>query len=136
MATSMVLDAIEQSIWTRQQEGVLDLKDVVHQTDRGSQYTSIRFSERLAQAGIQPSVGAVGDRMTTPRWSRVGPGCRSSCSTPANGPRPWSWLLRWPITSTTSTTSNAVTATSVTSALQSSKRSGRQPIHSLDLHTH
>jgi putative transposase len=60
MATSMVLDAIEQAIWTRQQEGVLDLKDVVHHTDRGSQYTSIRFSERLAEAGIQPSVGAVG----------------------------------------------------------------------------
>ena len=37
MATSMVLDAIEQAIWTRRQEGVLDLKDVVHQTDRGSQ---------------------------------------------------------------------------------------------------
>jgi putative transposase len=60
MATSMVLDAIEQAIWTRQQEGVMDLKDVVHHTDRGSQYTSIRFTERLAQAGIQPSVGAVG----------------------------------------------------------------------------
>jgi putative transposase len=60
MATSMVLDAIEQAIWTRQQEGVLDLKDVVHHTDRGSQYTSIRFSERLAEAGIQPSIGAVG----------------------------------------------------------------------------
>ena len=60
MATSMVLDGIEQAIWTRQQEGVLDLKDVVHHSDRGSQYTSIRFSERLAEAGIQPSVGAVG----------------------------------------------------------------------------
>jgi putative transposase len=60
MATSMVLDAIEQAIWTRQQEGVLDLKEVVHHTDRGSQYTSIRFTERLAEAGIQPSVGAVG----------------------------------------------------------------------------
>ena len=60
MATSMVLDAIEQAIWTRQHEGVLDLKDVVHHTDRGSQYTSIRFTERLAEAGIQPSVGAVG----------------------------------------------------------------------------
>jgi putative transposase len=59
MATSMVLDAIEQAIWTRQQEGVLDLKDVVHHTDRGS-YTSIRFTERLAEAGIQPSVGAIG----------------------------------------------------------------------------
>ena len=60
MATSMVLDSIEQAIWTRQREGVFDLKDVVHHTDRGSQYTSIRFTERLAEAGIQPSVGAVG----------------------------------------------------------------------------
>lgn len=60
MATSMVLDAIEQAIWTRHQEGVSDFKDVVHHTDRGSQYTSIRFTERLAEAGIQPSVGAVG----------------------------------------------------------------------------
>ena len=60
MATSMVLDAIEQAIWSRQREGVLDLKDVVHHTDRGSQYTSIRFTERLAETGIQPSVGAVG----------------------------------------------------------------------------
>jgi putative transposase len=60
MATTMVLDSIEQAIWTRGQEGVLDLKDVVHHTDRGSQYTSIRFTERLAEAGIQPSVGAVG----------------------------------------------------------------------------
>ena len=55
-----MLESIEQAIWTRQQEGILDLKDVVHHTDRGSQYTSIRFSERLAEAGIQPSVGAVG----------------------------------------------------------------------------
>lgn len=60
MNTAMVLDSIEQAIWTRQQEGIFDLKDVVHHTDRGSQYTSIRFTERLAQAGIQPSVGAVG----------------------------------------------------------------------------
>jgi putative transposase len=60
MATSMLLDSIEQAIWTRQREGVFDLKDVVHHTDRGSQYTSIRFTERLSEAGIQPSVGAVG----------------------------------------------------------------------------
>jgi putative transposase len=60
MSTTMVLDSIEQAIWTRQREGVFDLKGVVHHTDRGSQYTSIRFTERLAEAGIQPSVGAVG----------------------------------------------------------------------------
>jgi putative transposase len=60
MATSIVLDAIEHAIWTRQQDGIFDLKDVIHHTDRGSQYTSIRFTERLAEAGIQPSVGAAG----------------------------------------------------------------------------
>lgn len=60
MATTMVLDSIEQAIWTRTQEGVLELNEVVHHSDRGSQYTSIRFTERLAGAGIQPSVGAVG----------------------------------------------------------------------------
>jgi putative transposase len=60
MATSIVLDSIDHAIWIRQQDGVSDLNDVVHHTDRGSQYTSIRFTERLAEAGIQPSVGAVG----------------------------------------------------------------------------
>ena len=60
MNTTMVLDSIEQAIWTRQREGICDLKDVIHHTDRGSQYTSIRFTERLAEAGIQPSVGAAG----------------------------------------------------------------------------
>ncbi|BBY36833.1 putative transposase for insertion sequence element IS986/IS6110 [Mycobacterium mantenii] len=60
MTTATVLDSIEQAIWTRQREGIFDLKDVVHHTDRGSQYTSIRFTERLTEAGIQPSVGAVG----------------------------------------------------------------------------
>ena len=74
MATSRVLDAIEQAIWTRQQEGVMDLKDVVHHTDRGAQYTSIRFTERLAEAGIQPSVGAVGSSCDT-RWPRLSTGC-------------------------------------------------------------
>jgi putative transposase len=60
MNTTMVLDSIEQAIWIRRREGIFDLKDVVHHTDRGSQYTSIRFTERLTEAGIQPSVGAAG----------------------------------------------------------------------------
>jgi len=60
MATTMVLGSIEQSIWTRTREGVLALTAVVHHSDRCSQYTSIRFTERLAEAGIQPPVGAVG----------------------------------------------------------------------------
>jgi putative transposase len=60
MSTQLVLDALEQAIWTRQRTGV-DLESVVAHSDRGSQYTSLKYGERLAEAGIRPSVGSVGD---------------------------------------------------------------------------
>jgi len=60
MSTQLVLDAFEQAVWTRQRTGS-DLSSVVAHTDRGSQYTSIRYTERLAQAGIAASVGTTGD---------------------------------------------------------------------------
>ena len=58
MQTDFVLDALEQALYARQpghDEGL------IHHSDRGSQYLSIRYSERLAQAGIEPSVGSKGD---------------------------------------------------------------------------
>jgi putative transposase len=61
MRTSLVLDALEQAVWTRRRDGVSDLSGLVHHNDAGSQYTSIAFSERLAEVGIDPSVGSVGD---------------------------------------------------------------------------
>ena len=61
MKTSLVLDALEQAVWTRDRDGVADLSGLVHHNDAGSQYTSIAFTERLAEAGIDPSVGSVGD---------------------------------------------------------------------------
>ena len=61
MTTGTVLDALEQAIWTRQREGHADLSGLVHHSDRGSQYSSLRFGERLVEAGIAPSVGSVGD---------------------------------------------------------------------------
>jgi putative transposase len=60
MTTAIVLDALEQAIWTRTRTGAT-LASVVAHSDRGSQYTSIRYAERLADAGIAPSVGSVGD---------------------------------------------------------------------------
>ncbi|WP_112324390.1 IS3 family transposase [Oceanibium sediminis] len=51
-----VLDALEQAVHQRKPGSGL-----VHQSDRGSQYLSIRYTERLAEAGIEPSVGSVGD---------------------------------------------------------------------------
>ena len=60
MSTQLVLDALEQAVWTRQRTGA-PLNSVVAHTDRGSQYVSIRYTERLAEAGIAASVGTVGD---------------------------------------------------------------------------
>jgi putative transposase len=61
MSTPLVLDCLEQAIWTRQRDGVHDLSGLVHHTDAGSQYTSIAFTDRLVDAGIDASVGSVGD---------------------------------------------------------------------------
>jgi putative transposase len=61
MRTSLVLDALEQALWTRRHDGRGSLAGLVHHTDAGSQYTSIAFTERLAAAGVSASVGTVGD---------------------------------------------------------------------------
>ena len=53
-----VLDALEQALHAR---CPLRLNGLVHHPDRGSQYVAIRYTERLAEAGIEPSVGSVGD---------------------------------------------------------------------------
>jgi len=57
MRTDFVLDALEQAIYDRQPER----DELTHHSERGSQYVSIRYSERLAEAGIEPSVGSRGD---------------------------------------------------------------------------
>ena len=58
MTTKFVLDALDQAIWQRK---TLDNRSLVHHSDRGSQYLSIKYTERLAQAEIDLSVGTVGD---------------------------------------------------------------------------
>ena len=55
---SFVLDALEQALHERRP---LHRGGLVHHSDRGSQYVSIRYTERLADAGIEPSVGSVDD---------------------------------------------------------------------------
>ena len=61
MTTDLVLDTLEHAIWTRQRDGVQDLAGLVHHTDAGSQYVSFAFTERLIEAGVDASVGSVGD---------------------------------------------------------------------------
>ena len=58
LRSDLALDALEQAIWERQEE---ETDGLIHHSDRGTQYLSIRYTERLAEAGIEPSVGSRGD---------------------------------------------------------------------------
>ena len=58
LRADFVLDALEQAIYDRRDAGVTGL---VHHSDRGTQYLSMRYTERLAEASIAPSVGSRGD---------------------------------------------------------------------------
>jgi putative transposase len=67
--TDLILGALEYAVWTR------DVRDghVIHHSDRGSNYTSLRFSQRLGDHGILASMGSVGDSYDceTPRCRPV-----------------------------------------------------------------
>ena len=99
---SFVLDALEQALHDRRP---VQGSRLVHHSDRGSQYVSIRYTERLAEAGVEPSVGSVGaaskpERLTDPSKSRR----RRSASRARDRLRDFS---RPTLPSATSSTSNA-----------------------------
>jgi putative transposase len=56
MQTDLVLNALDQALWARS-----DSQGMIHHSDRGCQYLSIRYTERLKEARVEPSVGSVGD---------------------------------------------------------------------------
>src|SRR6266481_3691810 len=58
LRSDLALDALEQALYDRP---IIQAEPLVHHSDRGVQYLSIRYTERLAQAGIEPSVGSTGD---------------------------------------------------------------------------
>lgn len=69
MPTALPLDALEMALWTRDRAGHTDpdgrLEGLIHHSDAGSQYTAIRYAERLADAGALASIGSVGDSLLT-----------------------------------------------------------------------
>ena len=75
LATDLVLDALEQALYLRPTVG-----ELAHHSDRGVQYLSIRYIERLAEAGIEPSVGSAGDSYDNARADR-----RSGSTRPRSG---------------------------------------------------
>jgi putative transposase len=58
LRSDLALDALEQALYDRPRPSA---EPLIHHSDRGVQYLSIRYTERLAQAGIEPSVGSAGD---------------------------------------------------------------------------
>ncbi len=60
LRTSLALDALEMAIWFRKRDPNSNLSELIHHSDRGGQYLSIRYSERLADEGAVASVGSRG----------------------------------------------------------------------------
>lgn len=67
LRSDLALDALEQAVCERQRESD---EQLVHHSDRGVQYLSIRYTERLLEAGIEPSVGSAATPTTTPSRNR------------------------------------------------------------------
>ncbi len=76
MPTSLPFDALGMALWTRAQAGQTDahgqLQGLVHHSDAGSQYSPIRYAERLADAGALASIGSVGDCDNSQAESLIG----------------------------------------------------------------
>jgi putative transposase len=75
MRTELVLDTVEMALWSRDRDGIPLAEGMISHSDAGSQYTSFALTTRLIDAGIDPSVGSVGDAYDTQsrmRFSRPG----------------------------------------------------------------
>ena len=61
MKTALVLDTLEMALWSRERDGIPLAEGMIHHHDNGSQYLSFAFTQRLIEAGVDGSVGSVGD---------------------------------------------------------------------------
>lgn len=61
MKTDLVHDTLEMALWARDHAGIPVGAGIIHHSDAGSQYTSFAFTQQLVDAGVDPSIGSVGD---------------------------------------------------------------------------
>jgi transposase InsO family protein len=120
-----VLDALEQALSDRRpvRQGGL-----VHHSDRGVQYVSIRYTERLAEAGLEPSVGSVGDSYTTPSPRRSMASTKPRSSTDA---APGAAMRRWSLPRSNGSTGSTIAGFSSPSATCRPPRLKTATTHSL-----
>ena len=91
MRTDSVLDALEQALYDRKP----DHNALVHHSDRGSQYVCVLYTERLAQAGVEPSVGSRGDSYDNALSETINGLYKTELihrRLPGKQRSPWSWL--------------------------------------------
>ena len=126
MRTTMVLDAIEMARWSRGTR----LEGLRCHSDAGSQFTSLRYGERLAEIGAVPSIGTVGDSYDNALAETVNGYYKAELVRGPTRPGPWKTVedlelatLGWVHWHNTS----ACTATSTTSLQQSSRRRSTLP---------
>ena len=93
MRTDFILDALKQALYARQPKRD---ETLAHHSDRGVQYISIRYSERLAEAGVEPSVGSKADSHDNPLAETIDGLYKAELihSRAHRGKQrnPWSWL--------------------------------------------
>jgi putative transposase len=85
MSAGLTLEALEQALWARKIKG-----NLIHHSDRGSQYASSRYSERPAEIGIDTSVGSIGDAA----HGEIGKPLRKQRSSGSTGSTPSACLSR------------------------------------------
>jgi len=83
LGTDLPLDALEMAIWSRRGQS---LDELIHHSDRGVQYLSIVYSERLEEAGVAPSVGSKGDSYDNALAESVNGLYKTECTIPRG---PW-----------------------------------------------
>ena len=120
MRTEMVLDALEMARWSRGTR----LEGLVAHSDAGSQFTSVRYGERLAEIGAVPSIGTVGDSFDNALAEAVNALYKTELIRgPHKGPGGPSRTSNWPPSAgSTGTTTTGCTATSTTCRRPSSRR--------------
>lgn len=120
LRTDLTPDALEYAIWNRSRDQ-WDLSQLVHHSDKGAQYLANRYTECLAESGIEGSVGSAGDSYDNAAAKALNKLCKEALiwrRSPWRGSSTSSWR---PSNEPTGTTTHACTATAKISRLPSSK---------------
>jgi putative transposase len=126
LRSDLAIDALEMAVWNRTRNGQV-LDGLVHHSDRGVQYLSIRYSERLAENDIVASVGSKGDSYDNAMAEASTPSTSGSSSTPRGRGRGWTTSSSPPWATSTGSTIGACTVRSLATPATRPRQSSKPP---------